>query len=91
MSLYTAIRYDTWGNKKDGFEVNDKHKIERNIEIDDDISDKKLIKEIRKIFDIPRVKIEIEQNDEYAIYINLKDGEYYGELLKQDEYDNNIF
>jgi hypothetical protein len=44
---YRLYTYDVWGNEKDGYEVNDCFKTSEVYEIDNDLSDKDLIKSLK--------------------------------------------
>lgn len=52
----SAYSYDVWGNKKDGFEVNDTFCISNELFISADVMefDDKLIRHMKKIFNIKR-------------------------------------
>lgn len=73
-NYYSLIVYDVWGNKKDGFEVNDACVAEKDIVLSDDsLSDnKKLISALRKLNLIKKgirsSSISIEGEPEYTLY-----------------------
>ena len=45
---YQVYSYDVWGNKQDGYEVNDVYPTTFEIEIDDNTTDKQIIKQLKK-------------------------------------------
>jgi len=63
--LYEAWRYEVWGNAQDGYDVNDRRKVESEVEIPDNIEDSALKKLFRKTFSIaaPEKQIEITINE----------------------------
>ena len=73
--------YDVWGNRIDGYEVNNRYEIDR-VYIDDSIiaDDKKLATLVRKIFGLRKIKLSFD-GDDYIIFIEAtRDGYPIGEM-----------
>jgi hypothetical protein len=73
--LYKLIRYDVWGNKKDGYEVNNQYTTSQTVDIPDNVYDPKRIVKLLKEADIlaPQLRansVELEWPDETICYIN---------------------
>jgi len=89
MSLYTYrwYEYDVWGNRRDGYQVNDVFRTPEVYMVDPDWSDPELIRELRKQnFFKKGVRsnlIEID-GDEEKIYFDYK-GRPEGELRREEE------
>ena len=84
-NIYKACNYDVWGNKKEGYEVNDVYLVNSEVKIKKDISDNDLKREVKKIFDLKRnirlSSIDIEGEDIYTLYFNYNIDNYpIGEL-----------
>jgi hypothetical protein len=47
MDIYEIIRYDVWGNEKDGFEVNDAHHTGVFVSLTKDASDEQIIRALK--------------------------------------------
>ena len=72
---YDFIVYDVWGNKRDGFQVNQAYFQERDVVLHENIvkgTDKTLIKALKKLNLIPKgihySSINIEGEAEYTLY-----------------------
>jgi hypothetical protein len=46
---YDLIEYEVWGNKRDGFEINDCFRVMKGIEIDDNDTDKDIVKKLKEV------------------------------------------
>lgn len=77
---FEVRHYDTWGNEKDGWDVNDSFVI-RQAEIQE-VKEKEVIKYCLKEFFPSNVVTEEEYfgADNRTIYVNLPNGKPYGEI-----------
>lgn len=76
--LYDLIEYEVWGNDEDGYEVNDAHTIEKEIYIDEDWSDEKILETIEAW---ENVEIDNNGSSTDAFYlIDKRNGKPLGEL-----------
>ena len=76
---YQLYSYDVWGNKKDGYQVNNVFKTDMIIEVKTD-SDEELIKELKKCYINKYVRnssIDIEGETEHTLYITYTPTMYY--------------
>jgi hypothetical protein len=71
LKKYTVVTYDLWGNNKEGYEVNGVY-FSGSITIDPDWDDKKILKAVRKMFDIPRGTVISGHGDRECIYLELE-------------------
>ena len=80
MKTYQIISYDVWGNRKDGFEVNNAFSTGIIIELNDDASDKEIRRALfRSGFcskGILTAKLAIDGEPEYSFYVNLIGSRY---------------
>lgn len=77
---YKLINYDVWGNRADGFEVNDAHYTGIEIDLPCDFKDIELRRALYKCGFCNRgiltAKLQIEGEEEYTIYVNLIGSRY---------------
>ena len=70
---YEIISYDVWGNKKDGFEVNDAHHTGLEIEIADGATDKEIVQALKRAGFLKRglrySSIEIDGEEGFSLYV----------------------
>lgn len=73
MFKYQLWSYDVWGNKKDGFEVNNRYR-DCIVEIPEDAIDREIIKIIKKAMGLkrgfPYAYFEVDGEPEYTLYVN---------------------
>jgi len=85
MKTYKLINYDVWGNKKDGWQVNDAHYTGILIELPDNFTDLQVKQALyRSGFTskgILPAKISIDGEPNYSLYINLEAKQYCGKPL----------
>ena len=79
---YEIIEYDVWGNKVDGYEVNNAFRTGNMVEIDiDNDSDKTIIKKLKDAGYLAKglhtTSFEID-GDEYGLYVNCVKQEFNG-------------
>jgi hypothetical protein len=46
---WDLIEYEVWGNKKDGFEINNLFRVVKGIEINDNDTDKDIVKKLKEV------------------------------------------
>jgi hypothetical protein len=80
---FEIINYDVWGNPKDGFEVNNSFSTGIVIDINEDDSDKTILKKLKEVGYLKKTAkfncFEIDGDFDYSLYINhvtIKDGDY---------------
>jgi hypothetical protein len=73
---YKLINYDVWGNKNDGWEVNDAHFTGIEIELSENFTDKELKTALYKsgfaTQGILMAKISCDGEPDYTLYVNLE-------------------
>jgi len=78
---YELITYDVWGNKKDGFEVNNAFSTEEVLVITEDATDRDIIKGLKTIGFIKKgvrySSIDIDGEDGYSLYLTYTAGTWY--------------
>jgi len=84
MKTYKVVSYDVWGNKKDGFEVNEAHYTSFTVELSEDATNREIVKALKdcgylkKGLHTKSVRID---GDEYCIYFSdARNGKPEGEL-----------
>ncbi len=87
-----VVKLDVWGNRKDGFEVNDKWKTSFVLEVRKNASHESILKELEKVgYTKPGAfrKLEIEDlegGEHVWLAVNeKKDGRFFCELLEEEE------
>ena len=72
VNRYQLWTYDVWGNKKDGFDVNNRFK-EGIVEIPEDATNREFLKIVRKAISIKRgyhhADFDIDGEPEYTLYV----------------------
>jgi hypothetical protein len=75
MKTYKIQSFDVWGNERDGFEINNIFNTDFRIEIEDNATDKEVIKILSYAgFVKPRYKFNIEWNDETLAFVTRPNG-----------------
>jgi hypothetical protein len=70
---YRLISFDVWGNENDGWDVNDAHYTGINIELDEDCTDKDIVKALKKCGYLKKTlktKSVRFDGDDYCIYFS---------------------
>lgn len=82
MKQYKLINYDVWGNKNDGWEVNDAHYTGIVVELPDDFTDLQLKQALYKsgfaTKGILLAKISTHGESDYVIHVDLEAKQYCG-------------
>jgi len=82
MNTFKLINLDVWGNKYDGFEVNNAHYTGITIELPTNFTDKQLKSALYKSGyfgrGITQAKINSEGEEDYSVYVNLTANRYGG-------------
>lgn len=90
--------YDTWGNARDGYQVNDRSCFDRDYVIRAPINvynagtaqEFRRVelddRQVREAFGLSRIKLEIEDTGDGVIYVTrARDGYYIGEMVRIDD------
>lgn len=81
MREWSFWTYDVWGNKREGYEVNNRFEIDKAY-IDDSIiaDDKKLATLVRKIFGLKKIQLSFDGDDRSIFIEAARDGYPIGEM-----------
>jgi len=84
---YKVISYDVWGNKHDGYEVNDAHYTGMTVKLPDDATDKQIVQALKACGYLKKTlktkSVAIHGDDEFSIYFDdARNGKPEGELRR---------